>query len=573
MILQSLVDYYAALAARGEIARPGWSLVQVSFALHIAPSGALLSITPLKQEVLRGKKTTEVPQSMLVPERVVRSAGIKPNFLCDTAGYLLGFDTKGKPQRTLECFEACKQHHLSILEGATGAAAGALRAFFQSWDAPHAAEHPVLQEYAADLQVANLVFMVGGGDYAHKDPELQDCWQRYSSGAGAEKQSGICLVTGKKAPIAVLHGKIKGLPGGQAAGTTLVGFNAPAYESYGRRDAQGLNAPVGEYAAFAYVTALNHLLADREHRCQIGDTTVVYWAEQADPKPPEVFNLFFSPEEDTDSLLAGVLQNLAQGKPVDDVDLRKRFYVLGVAPNAARVSVRFFVQDTFGGMLQNLRRHYERLEIERPAFDHRQYLSVWALLSETVNPNSRDKSASPLLAGAVMRSILTGARYPQALFAAVLTRIRADHNLSRGRAAIIKAYLMRNHNEQEVTTMALNPDSDNRAYVLGRLFALLEDAQLQANPGINTTIKDRYFASACATPGSVFPQLLRLSHHHTAKDEKSGRWREKEKGLLLDKLHVDDNPFPAHLSLADQGIFMLGYYHQVQVRYRKKEDK
>lgn len=570
MILQALVDYYEALAQRGEISPQGWCTERASFALNLSPAGELVGVIPQVHMESRGKKEVEVPDQMQVPERYVRSSGIRANFLCDNATYLLGYDSKGKPEKALEYFKAAKQLHLEVLKDCQGEAAQAVKNFFNTWNPRQSNENPLLQPYQQALATANLVFLVNGETYAQKDTEIRDAWWDYRNQNGNAAQS-LCLVCGKELPLAELHGKIKGVPGAQSAGASLISFNASAYESYGQGSGGFPNAPISEYAAFAYVTALNHLLADRDHRRQIGDTMVVYWAEQADPKPRELFELFAFPEPDSDSALNGVMQNLALGKPIDDVDMSRRFYVLGLAPNAARISVRFFLQDSFGHMLDNLRLHYERLEIQKPAFDNRQYLSIPQLLWETVNPKSKDKASSPLLSGAVMRSVITGTPYPQSLYGAVMTRIRADRNLSRGRVAIIKAYLIRNQNGNEVITMALNEGFHDRAYVLGRLFAVLEDAQLQANPGINTTIKDRYFTSACATPGIVFPQLLRLSANHTAKAQ-YGYAREKEKAQLIDLLNMEEDPLPTHLSLKEQGMFMLGYYHQVQARYKKKEE-
>lgn len=570
MILQALVDYYEALARRGQISPPGWCTERVSFALNISPKGELIGVIPQVHMETRGKKEVEVPDQMQVPERVIRAGKVtKPNFLCDNMGYILGFDYKGNPERAKEYFNSCKELHLKILKNKTGFAAQAVKNYFLNWQPQEVENNDNLQPYLLSMATANLVFLIDGDIYAHKDDEIRKAWDDDCS-EDVDPSHMRCLVTGEVSPIARIHGKIKGI-GSQPAGLSLVSFNDRAYESYGKDDMQGLNAPISEYAAFAYVTALNHLLADRDHRRQIGDTMVVYWAEQADPKPRELFELFAFPEPDSDQVLNGVMKNLALGKPIADVDMNRRFYVLGLAPNAARISVRFFLQDSFGNMLDNLRRHYDRLEIQRPAFDNRQYLSIPQLLWETVNPKSKEKASSPLLSGAVMRSVITGAPYPQSLFGAVMTRIRADRNLSRGRAAIIKAYLIRNQNANEVITMALNEDFHDRAYVLGRLFAVLEDAQRQANPGINTTIKDRYFTSACATPGIVFPQLLRLSANHIKKAQ-YGYIREKEKTQLIDLLKMEENPLPTHLSLKDQGIFMLGYYHQVQARYKKKEE-
>lgn len=572
MILQALVNYYEALEARGEISAPGWGMEKVSFSLHLSPSGELLRVIPQLLEETRGKKTFEVPEQLEVPERVIRSSGVKANFLCDNTAYLLGFDNKDKPQRAKECFLAAKALHELVLEDCQGEAATAVREFFQRWDPDTARAHPALTPYLEGMSTANLVFRVEGLKFAQEDREVRSAWERHLQKDGG-KEKHRCLVTGNIEPTALLHGKIRGIPGAQSAGANLISYNAPAYHSYGRDGDEAPDALIGEYAAFAYVTAINHLLKKRECRCQIGDTTVVYWAEAADPLLPRVFSFFTSPEPDTEHLLTGIMELLSKGRPVADVDLNKCFYVLGLAPNAARISVRFFLQDHFGTMLSHLQRHYERLEIQKPAFDARTYLSLYALLAETVNPNSRDKASSPLLSGAVMRSILTGSPYPQSLYSAVLSRIGGDKNVTRGRAAILKAYLIHNYHENEVTTLALNKTSTNRAYVLGRLFAVLENADEQKNDAIDgkSSLKERYLTSACSTPRLVFPQLLKQSIFHTAKS-KYGPIREMEKSQLLNMLDVEHNPLPAHHSLEDQGIFMLGYYHQVQARYTKKEE-
>lgn len=572
MILQALVEHYEALAKRGEISKPGWCTEKVSFALDISLEGELLGILPLVQLVQRGKKEAEVPQSLNVPERVVRSSGVKANFLCDNASYFLGFDSSNS-KRAVECFEAAKELHLSILNDSKGIYANAVKEFFATWNPANAENNSVLEPYKDKLSGVNFVFMIDGENYAHLDEETQVLWEEYSN-KSSDAEKVHCLVSGKEDNIVRLHGKIKGIQGAQSAGANLVSINANAYESYDIGTDKMPNAPVGEYAAFAYVTTINHLIAERDYKQTIGDTTVVYWSEKAEPKPKQMFSLFaVSDSPNQDGILKGVMDNLAKGLPIDDVDITQKFYIMGLAPNAARVSIRFFLQSTFGTVLDNLRNHYLRLEIVRPSYDMREYLSIPMLLAETVNPNSKNKSASPLLAGTVFQSIIKGTPYPYSFYHAVISRIRAGDKVSRGRAAIIKAYLCQHLSEEykEVLTVALNTEASNTAYVLGRLFAVLEDIQQQANPGINSTIKDRFFTSACSTPAVVFPRLLQLSNHHIAKLEYSVKMK-KEIGDILDKLDFSENPFPVNLSLNEQGIFILGYYHQTQFRYKKKEE-
>lgn len=586
MILQALVKYYEIMAAEGNLPKQGYCTGKVSYALELSGEGELCGITSLRLTVERGKKKVDVAQMREVPEQEARSVNILPFFLCDNAIYLLGLDTKGKPQRTLQCFEASKKLHQEVLSGIDHPAARAILAFFDRWDPAAAAENRYVKEHLAGLIAGgNLIFRVEMGDYAQDLPALRAAWEARC----ASQEQGVklpCLVTGERQPIAILHGKIRGVKDAQSVGANLVSFNSSAYESYGRDKAQGINAPVGKHAAFAYATALNALLADPEHRLIISDTTVVYWAESTNPAFQNLFNAAISPKEDNQKLLHAMLEKISQGLPPgENVNPETPFYILGLAPNVSRLSVRFFLQDSFGNFLKHIRQHYSDIEIIKAPYEF-PYLSPYWLLRETVNPNSKDKSGSHLLSGAVMRSILTGAPYPQALLSAVMLRIHAEQDdpdrhtkkITRGRAAIIKGYLIRRHRGEqaykEVLQVSINEESRNKAYVLGRLFAILERAQLEAYPNINTTIKDRYFTSACATPGSVFPTLIKLSRHHirVIKDMKIKCYLDNQIKDLIDKLDVAEAPFPSHFSLEDQGSFVLGYYQQTQKRYLKKSD-
>lgn len=591
MILQALTRYYEILAADSKLPKPGYSSAKISFALNLSATGELLEIFPLKEGQQRGKKIVEVPQEQIVPEQVIRSVDISANFLCDNSTYFLGLDKKGNPERSLKCFAASRELHEKVLKDVHSPAAKAVLGFFRLWNPAQAETNAAFQAHREHILAGGyLVFQLDSGIFAQDDPEIRSAWNNYL----ASLDDGIqmpCLVTGKNEPVAILHPKIKGVAGAQTSGASLVSFNSDAYESYGHMKDQGLNAPVGKYAAFAYSTALNYLLSDREHRLSIGDTTVVYWAESPKPIYQNIFTAVLSPQnEDGNKLLDRVIKGLAEGKLVaDHIEMQMPFYVLGLAPNAARVSVRFFLRDSFGNFLTHLRKHYSDLTIVHAPQDF-SYLTLYWLLRETVNPNSKNKASSPLLSGEVLRSILLDQPYPQSLQSAVLLRIRAEQDnpgrhiekITRGRAAILKACLLRmknNDHYKEVLTVSLNESSNNCAYVLGRLFAALEKAQKDASPSINSTIKDRFFTSACATPGNVFPTLFKLYENHIEKIRKMDGGKpiyifdEKLVGRLMDKLNVDETPFPAHLFLNDQSIFVLGYYHQVQDFFTPKKKK
>ena len=572
MILQALCRYYDALAARGEISPSGWCDAKISFALSIDESGALQGVIPLKYKPAGAKK--EVAQILSVPAQEKKTSGVIANFLCDNSSYFLGIDNKGKPDRAIQCFEAARAKHEEVLAAADSPAARAVLAFFSHWQPGDAATHPALSDRLDEIMAgANLIFSVDGV-YAQKDLTVRAAWQAYYADKTSASATGRCLVTGETGPIARLHPSIKGVRDAQSSGASLISFNATAFESYGHEMAddtgQGLNSPVSESAVFAYTTALNHLLSDREHIQFLGDTTIVCWAEDGEPLCQDLFcgSLFGG---DTDRItpedLWGAVKSLAHGEPVNINDIpiepSNHFYVLGLAPSSARLSVRFFLQDTLGDMLKHVQEHYGRLQIVQPPYVDNGTLPLWKLLNETVNPNSRDKKASPPMAGAVVRAILSGGDYPASLYEQTMMRIRAEQNVTYGRAAILKAFLLKNTHfdvPKEVLTVDLNEQSTYLPYVLGRLFAVLERVQSAANPGINATIKDKYFNSASATPATIFPLLTKLSQSHLRKLNGGLRgYFEKQIGALENAIHES---LPARLSLPEQGAFHLGYYHQ-----------
>jgi len=607
MILQSLNRYYEILLEdpKTEVAPFGYSIVNVSFALNISKDGELLDVLPQFVQEQRGRRTVEVPRPMVLPAQVKRSVNVAPNFLWDNTTYVLGISDKDdiKPRYSQKRFEAFLKLHRSLLGSVDSPAARALLAFFDHYDPSTAREHAAIGPHLeALLKGGNLGFLFQGA-FVHTDLLVRKAWEGSLVSPDAERMQ--CLVTGEVAPVARLHPSLKRVRGAQPTGATLVGFNAAAYESYNH--SQGQNSPVSERAAFAYTTILNYLLsnANPNKKFYLGDTTVVYWAESENRAYEAAFASLFDPTfiEDTnaaqsekrrkaEAALKTVTDKVRRAQALDldallaDLgDENPRFYILGLAPNAARISVRFFITDPFETIAQNIMAHYRDLRIVKEYDDQPEYLTIGRILYETVSKKSRDKDAAPLLAGAVFRSVLTNAPYPAALYNAIITRIRADMDdssksiskINYVRAAVIKAYLLRKYRYQhqnpiqEVLTMSLNEQSTNSAYVLGRLFAVLEKVQAEAIGNVNASIKDRYFTSACASPASVFPILLRLSQHHISKAE-YGYASDRRIQEILNMLDVENNPIPRRLTLDEQGVFVLGYYHQRAAFYTKKED-
>ncbi len=577
MILQALTRHYEDLLRRGDIAAPGWASARISFALCLRANGELAQVVPTMQTVETGKKTVLQPQVFPLPAAVKRASNIASNFLWDNSTYLLGVDQKGRPQRSQDCFAAAAAMHHAVLDGIDSPVARVILAFFDTWQPEQAAEHPALAGQFEEVTAgANLLFWVDGR-YPQEDAAIREAWQKYRENSDSDAVKMQCLVTGREDEITATHPAIKGVRDAQPSGAALVSFNAPAFCSYGRE--QNYNAPVGKYAAFAYTAALNHLLADRNNVQFIGDTTVVCWAEGADPAYPDFFTAAMTggtAEGLSDNDLRAALKRLAQGLPCEDlgIDPERPFYILGLAPNAARLSVRFFLRDSFGKLMENVNAHYERLEIQKPSSAKPRVLPLKGLLRETVNLNSRDKAPSPAMAGATARAIFSGGQYPVSLLEAVMLRIRAERDITWGRAAILKAYYTRNPNDdcpKEVLTVSLNEASTNSAYTLGRLFSIYEAVQQSANPGINATIKDKYFNSAAAMPASIFPVLNNLYQKHLRKLDAGMRvYYDKQVSALKGVL---GESYPARMTLAQQGSFDLGYYHQTQKRYMKKEEQ
>lgn len=593
MILQALTRYYDILSSdpESDIAPPGYSSTGVSFALNISEQGTLLDVFPLFEQVQRGKKMEDKPRRMIVPEQVKKASGISANFLCENSAYILGISDKGDADYSQKRFDEFARLNKELLSRVDNKVAKATVAFLNTYKPEKGREHPKISPHLETiLKGGNLVFMVDG-KFVHEDAAIRQAWEKYKGASASELIQ--CLVTGEIAPLARLHPSLKGIRDANPMGATLVGFNARAYESYNRE--QGMNSPVSEKAAFAYTTSLNYMLSssNENKKFYIGDTTVVYWAESEQKEYAKAFlglcepeEIEISVEEETISMrdkkaekkLKKVaekvrrVQALDTKKLLEGLDGNPRFYVLGLSPNAARVSVRFFHSDPFDKVVEKIMQHYKDLEIIKEFEDQHTYLTIQDILKETVSPKASDQSAAPLLAGSVFRAILENTPYPAALYNSIINRVRADQDekfskkINYARAAILKAYLLRKyrnqpqHKIQEVLVMSLNEQSAIPAYLLGRLFAVLEKVQQEAIGDVNASIKDRYFTSACASPASVFPILLRLSQHHISKV--GAYYHDKRIEGILSKLDVENNPIPSRLSLDEQGIFMLGYYHQ-----------
>lgn len=578
MILHALHDYYRRKQRsdnpKDRLPAFGLEEKEIPFIIEIDDEGGFVNLSDTRSG--EGKKKTG--QRFLVPQGVKKTSGVAANLLWDNAEYVLGIDTRGKPERVAQQ-RAAFRNRLDELPQQLRADAGlrAVRAFLDRLDMAALESHTTWDEILATNPLMSFRL--------HGDVELV-CQRPAVAAAAAANASdetapaGICLVTGERSPIERLHPAIKGVWGAQTSGANIVSFNCRAFESYGKTERQGENAPVGKPAVFAYTTALNHLLArDSRQRVQVGDASTVFWAEQPHDLETLAADLFGEPPKDEPDRGADALKALYQSVESGQFttgDADTRFHVLGLAPNAARISIRFWETAPARELARRLKRHFDDLKIVRPPNDP-EHLSLFRLLTSIAVQGKAD-NIPPNLGGDIVRAILEDLPYPATLLNAAVQRCRAERKVTYPRAAVLKAWLNReirraNRNasepEKEFEIM-LDTGNPSPAYRLGRLFAALEKIQEEASPGLNATVRDRYYGAASSTPVAVFTTLLRLKNHHLGKLPR-GRAVQMEK--LIGEIMEGLADFPRILALPDQGRFALGYYHQRQSFFTKHDDQ
>jgi CRISPR-associated protein Csd1 len=559
MILQSLNDLYSRLAddPSYEIAPPGFSPQKVSFRIILRPDGNLFAVEDARIE---GK-----PISLEVPQPEKRTSGVKAQFLCDKREYVLGMGANGS---RLDCFEDFKKKHLPFENEINSPTFSVLCRFLETWSADHYDEFNIPTDVFESFGVFQIL---GEKTYIHDCPITKAWWSVRSGSADEESILAQCLITGEVGETVGIHPDIKGFKSSVA----LVGIQSnSSYESYGKSKTE--NCPISKIAAFHYATALTSILAGpqkKKHRTRLADTTVVHWTEtQSELEDIFAAILGESIEKSTDAqdttrlaqinrLLAAIKSGTHYnelGKP------ETPFYLLGLEqPNPGRFSIRFFHRSTIADLLDKLHSHQQCLEIIREYTEpigkrqaDSEFPAIWQLLRETARVADE---IPPLLGGALARSILEGIPYPEGLFSAIIRRIQADRTISYLRAAIIKATLIRNY--QQTIPIMLDTTNTNPAYLLGRLFSALEKTQEDALGTLNAGIRDRFYSSASATPSAVFPRLLRTYQHHLSG--LNGGAKVNRERLIQDILgSINADGFPSQLSLKNQGVFAIGYYHQ-----------
>jgi len=602
MILQALKEYYDRKAAnpQSQMAPPGFEWKEIPFVVVLDHDGNPVGLNSTYEGTGKGRRA----KLFLLPQAVKKASNIAANLLWGNPEYALGIPVKGKPERVFKQHSAFKER-VEELRGITDPGLRAVRRFLMIADKRSLLEPFGIAWNQLAEEGANLSFMLAGETRLVAESQaIRSVIQ--SNLTTDSSQKGICLVTGQTDVLERLHTAIKGVWGAQSSGANIVSFNLDAFKSFGKD--QGANAPVGRLAAFAYTTALNHLLGkDSTQRMQVGDASTVFWSEKQTTFEQQVVDFFGEPPKDDPDrnvrAVESLFKSIHTGAPPTKEE-KARFYVLGLAPNASRIAIRFWIVDTVEGMSGRICEHFLDTEIDAPR-DSPKWQSLSALLAATANETKFDNKkpnlvkyhrryydVKPNLEGDTMRAILEGLPYPQTLLHGALRRIRAEQakkdkrtgkqlpNVTYERAALIKACINRwirkdNPTEEKELIVSLDESNTNIGYRLGRLFATLEKIQQEANPSINATIRDRFYGAASSTPVAVFGTLVnRLMPHHLAKIESVRRriYFEKLTARIMSDGIDGKIGFPAHLPLADQGRFAIGYYHQMQDFYTKKND-
>ncbi|MCA0392540.1 MAG: type I-C CRISPR-associated protein Cas8c/Csd1 [Proteobacteria bacterium] len=597
MILSALADYYQRLLDDPEsgVSTPGYSQEKIGYVITLSANGAVMAVDD--EHDSSGKK--RIPKSLSVPQPEKRTVAVKSNFLWDKTSYVLGISASSK--RSEQEHAAFKMLHAQALSTTDDPGLKALLTFLDAWSPEQSSENACFTRHGEALLDANIVFRLDGDHgYLHQRHAARAAWERLQAQGGDATRS-MCLVTGEQASLARLHPAIKGVNGAQSSGASIVSFNLDAFTSYGK--SQGGNAPVSEQATFAYTTALNHLLrrdVRNRQRVQIGDTTVVFWAQANTAKQAaaaeDLIAVFLRGDDADDDTAAdgqatqrlhGALEQVRQARPLRELDTtlddEARIFILGLAPNASRLSIRFWETQTLAGFTRRLSDHYDDLQLQplawkRPPTPQYLALQVAPVYGENGKPKAED--VPPLLAGELTRAILGGTRYPRSLLGSLVMRFRADGQLKPLRVALCKAVLARDarlSKQQGLTStkgeppMSLDTGNTDPGYLLGRLFSSLESLQRAAlGAQVNATIRDRFYGAASATPASIFPVLLRNAQNHFGKlrKDKAGLAvnLEKEIGQIIDALPAH---FPRSLPIEEQGRFAIGYYHQTQARFAR----
>lgn len=596
MLIKALCDYYDDLAADGKIVPNGYSNVKVHYILCLTPDGKIDEIINCQNvertTSAKGKvKEKYVPKEIVMPLRTEKS-GIDSNVIEHRPTYIFGlnydndkFTTTDKTKKAEKSHSVFVEKNLNFIEGLDSPVINAYRAFIENWIPENETENPYLVKLGKAYKTCSFVFCLSGRPdlLLHDDPIIKEKWEREFSSKNVVADDAViaqCAITGEKEPISRIHNKIKGIYGGLATGSVLIGYKNSAGCSYGNE--QSYNSNISETAMKKYTVSFNYILNDKRHKSLIDDITVIYWAtggEKNEACADFMSCLVFGDndkmdEKSTEEMIASLLKSAKEGNitserisSLDKIDPNVEFYMVGIKPNASRIAVKFVYRRKFGEILQNIALHQSDMQIDEKINP----IPLWRLKKELVSPKSKNENIDASLLAVIFKSIIYGSEYPTYLLSTLVRRVKTDKTINRVRAGAIKACINRKSRsigQKEELKLSLDYNNKNQAYLCGRLFAVLEKLQQAAsNNSLNSTIKDTYFSSAASKPAFVFPKLLGLAQNHLKKADNPVYFNK----LIQEIVDNIDGEFPETLILTEQGKFMIGYYQQYQSFFKKKD--
>ena len=600
MLIKALCDYYDILAAAGKVLPEGYSSIGIHYLIALTPNGDLDEIIDwhiTETEVLKNGKTKEkkIPKVVYMPKRTEKTA-IDANIIEHRPLYLFGLNyidgnMSSSDNKAKKSHEACVKKNLEFIDGIDSPVVNAYRNFLQSWNPDAEIHNEKLLSLGKKYQTFRFAICLSGQPdmLLHEDALVKSKWEQNAKLSESNEICMQCAVTGAYSPIARVHGKIKGVYGGQSSGTSLVSFNNDSENSYGNE--QSFNSNISEAAMQKYTEALNYLLQGRSHKILMDDLTILFWAMNPDENCEDMFLAMLNgtsekmDAEATTQMLSDLMRRSKDGiiyeeqlKSLEDIDPDVIFYMIGIKPNATRLSIKFIDRKRYSDVLWNILRFQKEMQIS----ENFEAIPLYRIKKELVSPKSKNETCNPALISSLFKAIVYGYRYPIALLELVIRRVKTDNDtkdnrfirLNNIRAGLIKAILNR-ISEKEELKVALDKNNFNQAYLCGRLFAVLEKIQEDASESkLNSTIKDRFFASAASKPVLVFPKLLKLTQNHL------GKIKSKNEGLYVihnkrigEIMNMLQDGFPDTLLLADQGRFIIGYYQQRQSFFEKNKEE
>lgn len=588
MLIHALCDYYDILSKDGKVLPEGYSKVNISYKIGLNKDGTIGEIINCQKtkNIQVGKKMKEkkVPADMLMPQRTEKP-GIDANIAEHRPLYIFGLNMENdkltpndRTKKAEKSHAAFVEKNLEFVKDIDSPVVNAFRNFLLNWKPETETENSELLKLGKDYGKSGFTFCLNGNPdiLLHNDPQFCEKWDKFY--VSSEEKDGDtflaqCAVTGKKAvPIARIHSKIKGVYGGLATGSVLIGFNNTSENSYGNE--QSYNSNISEAVMKKYTEALNYLLSSSKHRVTMDDMTIVFWAMDRSENDENLFmRMLFGKSdeadaEETEHMLQKMLEDGKNGwlRPdrlrEDIISPNVDFFMLGLKPNSSRLSMKFLIRRKYADVLWNIARFQQDLQVS----ENFRTVSLDYIKKELLSPVSKNEKIDPALFAKFFEAIIYGRKYPEFVYQTMLRRIKTDSvKLNSVRAGVIKAYINRNYPEEEFK-VSLDKENKNQAYLCGRLFAVLEKLQQEASKNsLNRTIKDAYFASAVSTPALVFPKLIILAQNHLNKVKYPIVYK-KLIGEIIDKI---DGEFKDTLSLKEQGQFIIGYYQQTQNFFEK----